>query len=360
MKFVASDGVVFLRDLEPSDAAAHLAGEDSELVTWFNEGHSSTKAGVDEWIARTRAAGTESRRRELAVVVEGSLVGTVTVDAAHAELAPGEVSVAYGIYPQHRGRGHATRAVRLAGELAASTFDAKVVVLRIHPDNDASAAVARRLGFTAAGTTPDGFVRHVAPLAALTGVRTAPEVAGPAKAVGEFTTQRQALRPMTSGDIDFIAALNLDPSVMRYITGRASSVDESAAELQGSLGTRWLAIDRTNGEPLGWVGAVPVAGDEFDIGWRYRRAAWGQGFASEAAAALIDQLFVAGARRVFAQSMATNTRSRAVMERVGLRFARTFHLEFDDPLSGSDQGEVEYELFRSDRSAMVRDGDGDG
>ena len=44
--------------------------------------------------------------------------------------------------------------------------------------------------------------------------------------------------------------------------------------------------------------------------------------------------------------MAVNTRSRAVMERCGLRHVRTFHLDFDDPIPGSEEGEVEYELRR--------------
>ena len=43
-------------------------------------------------------------------------------------------------------------------------------------------------------------------------------------------------------------------------------------------------------------------------------------------------------------TMAVNTRSRAVMERIGLRYARTFHPHFDDPLPGTERGEVECEL----------------
>jgi RimJ/RimL family protein N-acetyltransferase len=46
--------------------------------------------------------------------------------------------------------------------------------------------------------------------------------------------------------------------------------------------------------------------------------------------------------------MAVNTASRRVMEKAGLRYARTFHLEFDDPIDGTELGEVEYELRRED------------
>lgn len=49
-----------------------------------------------------------------------------------------------------------------------------------------------------------------------------------------------------------------------------------------------------------------------------------------------------GLRRVFATTMAVNLASRRVMEKAGLRYVRTFHLEFDDPIPGTEHGEVEY------------------
>src|SRR5206468_2856804 len=137
--------------------------------------------------------------------------------------------------------------------------------------------------------------------------------------------------------------------VMKYITGRAGSRDESEAELRSAIGTRWLVFDSGAGTFLGWVGAMATGvGTEYEIGWRFRRAAWGCGFATEAARALVDTLFAQGASRVFAQTMAVNERSRAVMKRVGLRCSRTFHVEFDDPLPGTEEGEVEYELTRAE------------
>ena len=73
----------------------------------------------------------------------------------------------------------------------------------------------------------------------------------------------------------------------------------------------------------------------------------GRGLATEGTRALIDAAFeTLGATRIWAQTMAVNTRSRAVMERCGLRHVRTFHLDFDDPIPGSEEGEVEYELRR--------------
>jgi hypothetical protein len=42
--------------------------------------------------------------------------------------------------------------------------------------------------------------------------------------------------------------------------------------------------------------------------------------------------------------MAVNAGSRRVLERAGLRYVRTFHLDWADPLPGAEHGEVEYAL----------------
>jgi RimJ/RimL family protein N-acetyltransferase len=162
-----------------------------------------------------------------------------------------------------------------------------------------------------------------------------------------FQTERLMLRPLRANDVDLLFELNSDPEVMQYITGRPSTLDEVRAEVADALGCRWIAIERASDEAIGWVGAIPSKdGAEYDVGWRLRRAVWGGGLATEAAVALIDRLFDAGASRVFAQTMAVNNRSRAVMRRCGMLYRRTLHLSFDDPLPGTELGEVEYELTR--------------
>ena len=76
---------------------------------------------------------------------------------------------------------------------------------------------------------------------------------------------------------------------------------------------------------------------------------WGRGLAREASAELLRHGFEAvGVRRVIAQTMAVNTRSRAVMEVLGMRFVRRYDQMFDDPLPGTEAGEVEYEIDASD------------
>jgi RimJ/RimL family protein N-acetyltransferase len=167
--------------------------------------------------------------------------------------------------------------------------------------------------------------------------------------LGVFETERLAARPLTLDDSNLIADLNSDPGVMKFITGRASSVEESDEELHGAIGGRWLVFDRPSSEFLGWVSASPTDNDgEFEMGWRLRREVWGHGYATEASSALLQRVFVEGARRAFAETMAVNAASRAVMQRIGLRYVRTFHLEFEDPLPGTELGEVEYALTRTE------------
>ena len=46
--------------------------------------------------------------------------------------------------------------------------------------------------------------------------------------------------------------------------------------------------------------------------------------------------------------MTVNTPSRATMTSVGMRYVRTFFEDYDDPVAGREEGEVEYEIRRAD------------
>ncbi|MEX1007906.1 MAG: GNAT family N-acetyltransferase [Acidimicrobiia bacterium] len=158
------------------------------------------------------------------------------------------------------------------------------------------------------------------------------------------------LRPITldDADVDELVALDSDPEVMRYLSGGKPTPRDQVVEIiRQSIDGRWMAFDRSVGEFVGWFGLVPTATAEYAVGYRLRVEAWGKGLATEGTRALIEMAFSElGARRVWAETMAVNSRSRRVMERCGLRYVRTFHLEWEDPIEGSELGEVEYELVR--------------
>ncbi|WP_240687318.1 GNAT family N-acetyltransferase [Amycolatopsis suaedae] len=173
-------------------------------------------------------------------------------------------------------------------------------------------------------------------------------------------TDRLVLRRFTESDVDNLVELDSDPEVMRFLTGeptpRATIENEALPSIlrayaSGPAG-RWATHERSTGEFVGWLALDPPADGsvtDVELGYRLKRSVWGRGYATEGARGLVEYGFGAlGVRRIWAQTMAVNTASRRVMEKAGLRYVRTFHVHFDDPLPGTEHGEVEYELLRAD------------
>ncbi|MFD5556589.1 GNAT family N-acetyltransferase [Streptomyces sp. NPDC127068] len=161
-----SDGIVTLTPLRPDDVEAHLAGEDELLVRWLNGGP-GTREGVEAYVRHCREQWNTAgplRAFGIRTGADEVLAGTVDLRFSGADLTPGQVNVAYGLYPSWRGRGLATRAVLLASRYAA-TEGGEQAVIQVDPANPASAAVARRAGFTpgarAHGDDATRFDRYV-------------------------------------------------------------------------------------------------------------------------------------------------------------------------------------------------------
>ncbi|WP_412537709.1 GNAT family N-acetyltransferase [Longispora sp. K20-0274] len=170
-------------------------------------------------------------------------------------------------------------------------------------------------------------------------------------------TDRLTLRRFTPADADPLVDLDSDPAVMRFLTNgrptpRATIENEVLPAIlrgyESGPGGRWAAVERGTGDFVGWFALDPSSPDGgLELGYRLRAATWGRGYATEGARALVRAAFEElGARRVWAQTMAVNLASRRVMEKAGLRYVRTFHLQFDDPVPGTELGEVEYEVLR--------------
>lgn len=144
-------------------------------------------------------------------------------------------------------------------------------------------------------------------------------------------TERLILRPWRDEDRGPLAAMHTDPEVMhdhpRLMTRAESDakLDRYAATFQ-ELGFGRMAVQRRDGEFLGYVGIMPIypiqaaiIGQGVEIGWRLVRKAWGQGFATEATrAALADGFANHAFQKVLSYTAPSNTRSQAVMVRLGL------------------------------------------
>ncbi|MGH3088690.1 MAG: GNAT family N-acetyltransferase, partial [Rubrobacteraceae bacterium] len=171
-------------------------------------------------------------------------------------------------------------------------------------------------------------------------------------------TERLILRRFTEADVDNLFDLDSDPEVMRFLTGgrptpRDVIENETLPRIlryyeRFAVFGYWAAIEKSTGEFLGWFEFRPPEGGspkEVELGYRLKKSGWGKSYATEGSRALIQKGFTElGARRVIARTMAVNTASRRVMEKAGLTYVRTFHEEWDEPIEGAEQGEVEYAL----------------
>jgi RimJ/RimL family protein N-acetyltransferase len=185
-------------------------------------------------------------------------------------------------------------------------------------------------------------------------------------------TERLILRRFTEDDLDNLCDLNSDPDVMFFVNGgRPISRTENEQQFLASYLRHYqrhegfgfyAAIEKSSGEFLGWFHFWPHEGappDEPELGYRLKKSAWGKGYGTEGARALIHKGFAEqGVRRVVASTMVVNVGSRRVMEKSGLRLVRTFFQEWPDTIPGDELGDVEYALTREqweqDETARAR------
>jgi len=143
-----TDGVIFLRPLQPADALDHLAGEDDEMAKWLSGGR-STLATVQGYIASCEEQWrTNGPRRAFGVFdcAANRLIGSIEANLAY-RLVPGEVNVSYGVFPGWRGKGVAQRALELMSSYLRSSTELCQMVVRIACENAASLQVAQKSGF---------------------------------------------------------------------------------------------------------------------------------------------------------------------------------------------------------------------
>lgn len=179
-------------------------------------------------------------------------------------------------------------------------------------------------------------------------------------------TERLVLRRFTVADVENLYELDSDPQVMRFITGgRGTSREEIETDVLPAFLRYydrypgygfWAVEEKASGDFLGWFHLRPPPeggrSTEPELGYRLRRSAWGQGYATEGARALVRTAFEKlGAERVFAETMVVNIASRRVMEKAGLRLVRTFHADWPDKIDGDEYGDVEYALTRVEWAA---------
>lgn len=159
-------------------------------------------------------------------------------------------------------------------------------------------------------------------------------------------TARLRLRRFTEADAENLVDLDSDPEVVRYAGGwrRSNGVAPTlewvrAERMPLILGhyknngplALWAVELRADARFLGWFALHPRYRPGLcEIGWRFHRRDWGNGYATEGGRALIEKAFGAlGVDRVVATAMAANTASINVMKKCGMSFVKPYdHVPF--------------------------------
>jgi [ribosomal protein S5]-alanine N-acetyltransferase len=174
-------------------------------------------------------------------------------------------------------------------------------------------------------------------------------------ALPALNTLRLTLQPVTIDDVDTLHRLWTDPDVRRYLWDDQVISRERAEEyVRGTIeaGARdgrgmWLIHEEQAAAPIGFCGFSPR--DEPAVGeliYGLAPGAWGCGYATECAGALLDYGFTTlGLTKIVASTDVPNTASARVLERIGMRFQRR------EIVNGLDL--VFYEIATADRQGAT-------
>lgn len=150
-------------------------------------------------------------------------------------------------------------------------------------------------------------------------------------------TNRLILRTFEESDIDPLSLINQDPKVCEFlpaISNRAST--EKLIQIfihhQQDHGFSPYAVElKSTNEMIGWCGLMIPSFDAhfmpaIEIGWRLSSQQWNQGYATEAAKAVLQYAFEElKLNEIVSFTAIENIRSRRVMEKIGLH-----HNSIDD------------------------------
>jgi RimJ/RimL family protein N-acetyltransferase len=147
-----------------------------------------------------------------------------------------------------------------------------------------------------------------------------------------LTTDRLLLRPFQEDDFAAVHAYASDPEVCRYMSWGPNDEAETRAHLvtKAALAREatpsdyvWAVTLRESEVLIGSCDLHPTAVRTYkaELGYCYRRDSWGQGYATEAAAAMVDFGFRGlGLHRISAGFFAPNVASGRVIEKLGMQY----------------------------------------
>ena len=173
-----------------------------------------------------------------------------------------------------------------------------------------------------------------------------------------LSTERLLLRPLELGDAEAVHSYQSLPEFCRYVPYEPRSLDEVAERIARPTGSTLEhegdalvlgVVRRADGVLVGdvmlrWVSEEHAGGE---LGYGFHPSYRGNGYATEAARALLDLAFgPLGWHRVIARIDARNTASAAVLERLGMR--REAYLRENEWFKGEWGDEIDYAVLASE------------
>lgn len=164
-----------------------------------------------------------------------------------------------------------------------------------------------------------------------------------------ITTNRLELREFAAEEAELMYELNSDPEVMKYTGDIPFESVEDALKLivqyeqydRYGFG-RWSVYSRDTGDFLGWCGLKQHEDGMVDLGYRFFRRHWGNGYASEAARACIDYGFLElKLDEIVGRTAKANLASIRLLEKIGMTFWKSA------PCEGIEDS-VYYKIRRTD------------
>lgn len=158
-------------------------------------------------------------------------------------------------------------------------------------------------------------------------------------------SERLSYHYVTESDSEFLWELDQDESVMRFINGGRKSTREEIEQVfvprfqaysNPALGWGlWRVRVIDTQQDIGWILVRPFGfftqhpeTDNIELGWRFRRDSWGNGYATEAARHVKEALYLTGIDTFSAIANPDNIASINIMTKLGMTFSH--ELEYKD------------------------------
>ncbi len=143
-----------------------------------------------------------------------------------------------------------------------------------------------------------------------------------------LNSNRLILREFELSDAEEIYKLNSDKEVIRYTGDIAFESVEAASEFLSNYNDyelngygRWAVIEKESKAFRGWCGLKYHSEGFTDIGFRFHRMYWGNGYASESAKSVLDYGFNSLClTEIIGRASQENIASIKVLEKIGMKF----------------------------------------